>query len=176
MALTLLVGGARSGKSELAVQLASKSDGPVVVVATAEARDPEMEARITRHRERRPDDWTTVEAPLDLLDVVGRVPDRATLLLDCLTLWVANLTQAGADDPDIVEVASRTADTVARRQGFSVAVTNDVGSGVVPASVLGRRFRDLAGRVNAVWASAAERTALVVAGKVLRLDDPEVLW
>ncbi|HSO56316.1 MAG TPA: bifunctional adenosylcobinamide kinase/adenosylcobinamide-phosphate guanylyltransferase, partial [Actinomycetes bacterium] len=95
MALTLLLGGARSGKSALAERLAARFDGPVAVVVTAEARDAEMAERIRRHRAGRPAGWRTVEEPLDLEAAIARAPEDALVLLDCLTLWVSNLMEQG---------------------------------------------------------------------------------
>lgn len=101
MAFTFLVGGARSGKSGLALRLASKHDGPVVVLATAEARDDEMAERIRRHREARPRTWTTVEASLGLAPVVRDLRADAFVILDCLSLWVSNAIEAGLGDDAI---------------------------------------------------------------------------
>jgi adenosylcobinamide kinase / adenosylcobinamide-phosphate guanylyltransferase len=170
MPLTFLLGGARSGKSELAVRLASEWEGPVVVVATAEARDDsEFAARIARHRLERPAGWRTVEEPLDLLGELGRAPDRAFVLVDCLTLWAANALEAGWSDEDVERAAVDAAARAAGRPAPTVVVSNEVGMGVVPATPIGRSFRDLLGRVNAVFAARADRACLVVAGRALEL-------
>jgi adenosylcobinamide kinase / adenosylcobinamide-phosphate guanylyltransferase len=171
MTLTLLLGGARAGKSALAVRRARAFGGPVVFVATAEAGDAEMAERIARHRAERDPDWTTVEAPLDLAGALTAAPAAACVIVDCLTLWVANLLERG--DAEIVRLAEEAAALAAQR-GPTIAVSNEVGLGVVPGSALGRRYRDLLGRVNAVWADAASEAALVVAGRPLwlgRFDD-----
>jgi adenosylcobinamide kinase/adenosylcobinamide-phosphate guanylyltransferase len=170
MPLTLLLGGARAGKSKLAGRLASNTGRPVVVIATAEERDEEMRARIALHRASRPADWTTVEEPLDLEGALSTVPSGSVAILDCLTLWISNEMEAGHTD-DEVEARARAAAELARA-GHTVAVSNEVGSGTVPMHPLARRYRDLLGAVNAVWAEAADRTWLVVAGKALRLEDP----
>jgi adenosyl cobinamide kinase/adenosyl cobinamide phosphate guanylyltransferase len=170
MALTFLLGGARSGKSSLAVRLASEWEGPVVVVATAEARDDsEFAARIARHRLERPAGWRTVEEPLDLLGELGRVPERAFVIVDCLTLWTTNALQAGWSDEDVELAAANVAALAADRASPTVVVSNEVGLGVVPATPLGRSFRDLLGRVNTVFAARADRACLVVAGRALEL-------
>jgi adenosylcobinamide kinase/adenosylcobinamide-phosphate guanylyltransferase len=162
--LVLLVGGARSGKSRLAVDLARAAGGPVTFVATGEAGDDEMAARIARHREERPPEWTTVEEPRELGRALAAVPPGETAIVDCLSLWVANLD--GAD----VERAGAEAARVAReRAGLTVAVTNEVGLGIVPDNALARRYRDDLGRVNAGWAAAADEAWFVVAGRKLRL-------
>jgi adenosyl cobinamide kinase/adenosyl cobinamide phosphate guanylyltransferase len=175
MGLTLLLGGAGAGKSSLAVRLAAASGGPVVVVATAEARDEEMAERIRRHRRERPSDWPTVEESLDLEAALASVPKDACALVDCLTLWVSNLIEEGLTDRNIEERARTAASMAAARPAGTVAVTNEVGSGVVPTNPVARRYRDLLGRVNGIWAEAADRAALVVAGRVLPLSDPALL-
>jgi adenosylcobinamide kinase / adenosylcobinamide-phosphate guanylyltransferase len=172
MPLTLLLGGARSGKSRLAVRLAATGGGAVIVVATGEARDEEMAERIRRHRSERPSGWITVEEPLDLQGALAGVPEEACALVDCLTLWVSNLIERGAADAEIEERARMAAALAASRAVTTIAVTNEVGSGVIPVAGLARRYVDLLGRVNAIWAAAADRALLVVAGRVLPLDSP----
>lgn len=170
MPFTFLVGGARSGKSGLAVKLASEWEGPVVVIATAEARDDgELAARIARHRLERPTGWRTVEEPLDLVGEVARLPEPALLLVDCLTLWAANALEAGWSEDEIEHAATEAATVVAARAAPAVVVSNEVGMGIVPETPLGRAFRDLQGRVNAVFAARADRACLVVAGRTLEL-------
>jgi adenosylcobinamide kinase/adenosylcobinamide-phosphate guanylyltransferase len=169
MTLTLLLGGARSGKSTLALRRAAASGRPVVFVATAEPGDAEMAERIARHRDERDPEWTTVEAPLDLADALAAAPAEACLIVDCLTLWVANRLEEG--EAEIVRLATEAAALAAQRAGPTIAVSNEVGMGVVPASPLGRTYRDVLGRVNAVWADHAAAAALVVAGRPLWLDE-----
>jgi len=170
MALTFLLGGARSGKSSLAVRLASEWGGPVTFVATAERRDdPEMDARIDAHRAERPPDWETVEAPLDLGRAVADAPDGACLVVDCLTLWVANVLEAGWSDAETEAAAAELARAAAAREVPTMVVSNEVGLGIVPETQLGRRYRDVLGRVNAVVAAKADRALLVVAGRALEL-------
>lgn len=163
MTLTFLLGGARSGKSALAVELASQWDGPVTVVATAQAGDAEMADRIERHREERPTGWTTVEEPVDLVSALEVVPAGAAVVVDCVSLWVANVL-----DQD-VEALNERAVAAAQQRARAIVVSNEVGLGIVPVSQLGRRYRDVLGRVNAQWAAAADEALLVVAGKMLRL-------
>jgi adenosylcobinamide kinase / adenosylcobinamide-phosphate guanylyltransferase len=166
--LVVLLGGARSGKSALAVRLAEEHGAPVTFLATGQAGDDEMAERIRRHREERPSEWTTLEEPLELLATIERVRGGDTLVIDCLSLWVANVLEGDGEDR-----ARRAARAAAARSGLTVAVSNEVGLGVVPATPAGRRYRDVLGRVNAIWAAEAEKTALVVAGRALRLDPPE---
>jgi adenosylcobinamide kinase / adenosylcobinamide-phosphate guanylyltransferase len=169
MALTLLLGGARSGKSSLALRRARSFDGPVVFVATGEAGDDEMAVRIARHRGERPAHWTTVEAPLELSDALAAVPAEACAIVDCLSLWVANLLLRGDGEDAVMELAVEAARRAADRAAPTIAVTNEVGMGVVPVHELGRRYRDVLGRVNVAWADAAAEAALVVAGRPLAL-------
>jgi adenosylcobinamide kinase/adenosylcobinamide-phosphate guanylyltransferase len=172
MPLTLLLGGARSGKSALAVRLAGRWAGPVTVVATAEAGDLEMAERIRRHRAGRPAGWLTLEAPLELEAALAAAPAGAFVVLDCLTLWVANLMEQGRDDGHVEERARSAAATAAARAAPTVAVSNEVGAGIVPADALSRRYRDLLGQVNAIWAAAADQALLLVAGRAVALADP----
>lgn len=169
MPLTLLLGGARSGKSSLAVARARVFDGPVVFVATAEALDAEMEERVARHRAERDPAWTTVEEPLDLERALAEASAEACAIVDCLSLWVANLMHADLPEEEIVERARRGGEVAAARPGPTIAVSNEVGMGVVPEYELGRRYRDALGRVNATWAAAADEALLVVAGRTLEL-------
>lgn len=178
--LTFLTGGARSGKSTFALELGRRATGPVTFIATAPGseRDPEMDARIDRHRLERAGiervEWSTIEEPLD----VAAALDRATgtfAILDCLTLWVSNLMWAGRSDTEIDEVARHTATVAATFASPVVVVTNEVGMGIHPDHPLGRRYRDTLGRVNQQWAAAADDALLMVAGRALRLDEPSRL-
>ena len=169
MGLTFLVGGARSGKSTLALRLARESGRPVVFVATSEPRDEEMIERIERHRRERSPDWSTVEAPLDLAEALAAAPEEACVVLDCLTLWTSNALEAGWSDAAVARAAEGVARLAAARIAPTVVVSNEVGLGVVPDTPLGRRYRDVHGRVNAIFAAAAERACLVVAGRALEL-------
>ena len=170
MALVVLVGGARSGKSSLAVRLAEELGGEVVFIATAEAGDEEMADRIAHHRAERPGGWTTVEEPSELRAAVEALPHGATAVVDCLSLWVANLLERRTVD-EIEAEARDAARAAAARAATTIAVTNEVGLGVVPETPLGRAYRDVLGRVNAIWAEAADESYFVIAGKALRLDD-----
>jgi len=171
MGLTVLLGGARSGKSELASRLASAADVPVVVLVTAEARDEEMTERIRRHRDARPSAWTTVEAPIELAAAVGDLAPDACVGLDCLSLWVSNAMEAGFLDDRIADEASEIATALAKREASAVVVTNEVGLGIVPVNALARRYRDTLGRVNVTFVGEAGRAYFVVGGKALALED-----
>jgi adenosylcobinamide kinase / adenosylcobinamide-phosphate guanylyltransferase len=165
MSLTLLLGGARSGKSKLAVRTAEDWGGPVTFIATGTAGDEEMATRIDRHRAERPAGWATREEPIELVEALRRAEPDAFVIVDCLSLWVSNLFEAGWED-DAVEGAALAVE----RDSPTVVVTNEVGLGIVPATPLGRRYRDVLGRVNAVFAAQAEEAVFVVAGRRLRLE------
>ena len=169
MALTLLIGGARSGKSSLAVQAAEGSERPVVFVATGEPGDPEFAARIECHRAARPAGWRLVEEPIELGAAIESAPRESCVVVDCLTLWVANLLERGAVADEAEATAGACASVAANRPAPTIAVTNEVGLGIVPSAPLARAYRDLLGRVNAIWADAAATTWLVVAGRALPL-------
>ena len=172
MPLTFLLGGARSGKSALAVRMATEWGGPVVFLATAEDRDAEMRERIERHRRDRPSGWTTVEESLDLTGTIAACASEAYLIVDCVSLWVANLLEAGWEAERIEEAARAAAEQATGRTAPTVVVSNEVGLGVVPTTPLGRSYRDVLGRANACFARAADRAYLVAAGRVVALGDP----
>jgi adenosyl cobinamide kinase/adenosyl cobinamide phosphate guanylyltransferase len=171
MALVLLLGGARSGKSAMAVRLGSDSQAPVTFIATASSGDEEMAERIRRHRESRAADWKTVEAPTDLLGPVRATAGGDFIVIDCLTLWVANLLAKGASAAEIESSAAEVLGALRARD--CVVVTNEVGLGIVPVNELARRFRDVLGDVNARFAAAADRAVLMVAGRALDLASIE---
>ena len=165
--ITLVLGGARSGKSAHAEALLDDHEGARLYIATAQAHDAEMAARIAAHRARRGEGWRTVEAPLALaetLDAESR-PGRA-LLVDCLTLWLSNLMGAGRD---IAAEIERLAAGLGRLEGRTVLVANEVGLGIVPDNAAARAFRDHAGRLNQAVAAAAGRVVFVAAGLPLTL-------
>ncbi len=168
--LTLVLGGARSGKSRCAEGLLSVMAPPWIYVATGQAHDAEMAARIEEHQNRRDPRWITHEAPMDLaaaVDALGR--EGRPMLIDCLTLWLSNVMLAGRD------AEAATAGLLAalgRAKGPIAAVSNEVGLGVVPDNALARRFRDAQGRLNQEVAEMADRVIFVAAGLPLVLKSP----
>ena len=170
-AVTLLIGGARSGKSDLAVQIGRRFDGSVTFVATALRVDDDMNERIDRHRTERPA-WPTIEAPIELNTALSSVSTDGLVIVDCLTLWVSNLLLDDWSDDAVTDAARAVATTACNRSGPTVVVTNEVGLGIHPDTDLGRRYRDLLGRVNAAWAGVAHQSVLLVAGRAIRLTDP----
>lgn len=167
----LVIGGARSGKTSVALARAEASGLTPVMVATAQAFDDEMERRIAAHRAERGPHWRLVEEPVDLVGVLDREarPDRI-LVVDCLTLWLTNLMAA---DRLVEAEIDRLAATLSRVAGPVVLVTNEVGLGIVPENAMARRFRDLQGLANRKVAAVADRVTLVVAGlEVVAKDSP----
>lgn len=169
--LTVLVGGARSGKSTLAVELGLRHDGPVLFVATAEAVDDDLRERIARHREERPA-WPTVEVPLALADAVRAADEHTLVIIDCLTVWVGNLFHHRPDTLDRHAAYDDLLASLGDRRGPTVVVSNEVGLGLHPETALGREYRDELGRLNQSVAAVADRALLLVAGKALVLTDP----
>jgi adenosylcobinamide kinase / adenosylcobinamide-phosphate guanylyltransferase len=166
--ITLILGGARSGKSRYAEKLIEAQPPPWIYLATAEARDGEMERRIAEHRARRDRRWQTIEAPHDLAGALAALPPRSAVLVDCLTLWLSNRLLADADIDREIEGLERA---LASRDGAVAVVSNDVGSGIVPDNALARRFRDLQGMLNQRIAAKASRVVLMVAGLPLAVKE-----
>jgi len=174
--LVLITGGARSGKSSLAEQLARSAAGPATYIATAAVLDEEMVLRVKLHQKRRPQEWSTVEETLDLVGALAKVPENtATVIVDCLTIWLTNqLAEYYHEDMsenEIMAVEKKIQDHLAHfcaaaaaKPYRTVVVTNEVGCGVVPAYPLGRVFRDMAGRANQQVARAADSVWLAVCG------------
>ena len=167
---TLILGGARSGKSAFAQQQAITSSLDVFYLATAQAGDAEMVERIARHRAERPADWGLVEEPLALAAALrAHAHPKRCLLVDCLTLWLSNLLVAG-DDRLTMEIDALL-DTLPTLPGHILLVSNEVGQGIVPANPLARRFRDEAGRLHQKIADRCDRAIFIMAGLPLILKD-----
>ena len=170
--ITLVLGGARSGKSRLAEAIIAGENQAAVYVATAQARDEEMAQRIAAHRDRRGGIWRTWEMPLDLAqDLPGLLHSADPVLVDCLTLWLSNIMGAQRDAE--AEIAALTA-TLAQARAPLVLVSNETGLGIVPDNALARRFRDLSGLMNQQIAAAADNVLFVAAGLplVMKGRDP----
>jgi len=165
-AVTLVLGGVRSGKSRYALTLAERAAN-VLFIATASALDEEMQAKIARHRAERPANWTTIEEGTDLAQVL-HTAEADTVLIDCLTIFAANLLDLNDNIAAERHIAALCAQ-LAKPQANIILVSNEVGSGVVPEYPSGRRFRDLLGEINQRIASIATNVILMVAGLPLVL-------
>ena len=170
MSLTLVLGGARSGKSAYAQKQAERAAAgtgrPPLMLATAEAFDDEMRDRINRHREERGDGWRTREVPLDLAAAIRDLRPEDVVVVDCLTLWLSNQMLG---DRDVAAAIDDLASALAACPAAAWVVSNEVGWSLVPETALGRRFREAAGRLNQRIAAVADSTCLIVAGMRLAL-------
>lgn len=173
--LTLLLGGARSGKSSLAERWGAAhaaGGGHVAVLATGERFDEEMTARIDQHVADRPAAWSVVEEPVDLAGGIRSVGADTFLIIDCITTWLGNLAarERMGDALDMVDTALAA---ISARSGRTVVISNEVGLGIVPADPMTREYRDVLGWVNQRVAAVADQALLLVAGRTLRLDPAE---
>lgn len=167
--ITLVLGGARSGKSRYAEWLIGTCPKPWIYIATAEAKDDEMAARIAEHKARRAAGWQTVEAPHELPEALAAAPEGASVLVDCLTLWLSNLMHGSFD---VEAMTVRLERALAARAGATVLVSNEVGLGIVPGNALARRFRDAQGALNQRIAAEAQRVVMMVAGIPVAVKSP----
>lgn len=167
--IIFILGGARSGKSAFAGSLASRSRKPVYFIATAKPKDKEMKERIQRHRKNRPASWVTLEPSRDMISVLEEIPAGRTAILDCLTLWISEMVMGKMSEEHIL---TKVKDFLmkARAMRFNlIVVSNEVGEGVVPATGLGRAFRDITGLVHQQTARLAQAVYQVTAGIPRRL-------
>ena len=166
MTAILILGGARSGKSGHAMMLAEQKTSRPVFIATAVAEDDEMRRRIDRHRSERGAHWTTLEAPFDLAKAIARLTANDTAIVDCLTLWLSNVMRENQDPAaKIADLLDAVGDSPARL----ILVSNEVGLGIVPATPLGRDFRDEQGRLNQRLAEISDQVIFLAAGLPLTL-------
>lgn len=162
---TFILGGARSGKSQFAEQLAIQSSKQVVYVATAQALDSEMTERIAQHRAKRPSNWITVEEPQALAEILSKHTDNKRLVLvDCLTLWLSNLLDEKIPEGQYLEQRTALVDTLPKLEGDIILVSNEVGTGITPLNPLARRFVDAAGQLHQEIARVSDQFAYVTAG------------
>jgi adenosylcobinamide kinase/adenosylcobinamide-phosphate guanylyltransferase len=159
--VTLVLGGACSGKSRYAEGLVTAQPHPWIYIATAEAHDDEMAARIAAHQARRAAGWQTIEAPHELPEALRDAPEEAAVLVDCLTLWLSNVMHAKFD---IDEITQRLEEALRARAGTTVLVSNEVGLSIVPDNALARSFRDAQGLLNQRLASVADPVVFMIAG------------
>ena len=164
---TLILGGARSGKSRYAQRLAEKACARRIFIATAEALDDEMSDRIAQHIADRGESWTTVECPLELCrSIENACNEQNAVIVDCLTLWLSNVMHA---ERDVAEETERLVQTLNSVTTPLILISNEVGMGIVPQTALGRRFRDEQGRLNQRVANACVRVEFIASGLPLRL-------
>lgn len=163
--VTLVLGGVRSGKSRFALEMASGSEN-VTFVATARLSDDEMQRKIERHRQERPAHWRTWEEPLKLDEAIAKSEDVSEwIIVDCLTLFAANLLEANNENEDAIRTSiDALCLALMKTNGRVVLVSNEVGSGIVPAYTAGRQYRDLLGEINQRVAAIADNVVLMVAG------------
>ena len=171
--LTVLLGGARSGKSALAIEVAARGGDIVTYVATSPAieGDNDLAVRIARHRAERPSNWVTIEEELDLVGAVAQVGTRV-VIIDCLTVWAGNMLHHGHEERAMLDVSDAAIRAISDRDLNVVVVSNEVGLGIVPVNELAREYRDVLGRVNQRWVAAADHALFMAAGRALPLRDP----
>ena len=172
----LIIGGARSGKSRYALELAKAyPGGEKTFIATCVPRDDEMKERVERHRKERGAGWKTLEIPVHIPDAITQNSRGAGLILiDCLTLWIANLIFESKDEPSINEHLDRLIESIRKADSPVILVSNEVGCGIVPENPLARRFRDIAGRVNQQVASVCSTVFWMVAGIPVPVRRPDI--
>lgn len=169
--VTLVLGGARSGKSRHAEALALGHKGRRLYLATAEVIDAEMRERVELHRQQRGSGWETREVPLDLSDALEQADDpKSFILVECITIWINNLIFHGKD---VALEVKRLCDNLPKLKGRIVLVSNEVGLGIVPDNALARQFRDEAGRANQALGAMADEVVFVAAGLPLLLKSPQ---
>lgn len=171
--LTVLLGGARSGKSALAIEIATRGGTVVTYIATSPviAGDDDLSQRIARHRAERPAHWATIEEELDLAGALARV-GTPVVVIDCLTVWAGNVLHHGRDEQSMLDATDAAISAIADRGLTAIVVTNEVGMGIVPVNELARVYRDALGRVNQRWVAAADLALLMVAGRAVPLHEP----
>lgn len=164
-----ITGGAKSGKTSFALRLGQGFAGQKIYLATAEPFDNEMEEKIKRHRQERGDGWTTIEEPRSIEERIKSLGGDGVVLIDCLTLWVTNLLTEGLSDDEITVRGATLASACSNSAVSIIAVSNEVGLGIVPVAPLARRFRDLSGTINQRMAALASEAYFVAAGMPLKL-------
>ena len=170
--IILVLGGARSGKSSFAVDMATKKSDRVAFIATAIGIDREMKQRISAHKEARPKHWLTKDAPYDINTALGAIPaDTKIVIIDCLTIYLTNLIMKKLTDKMIIQRLSDLFELILKSRFSAIIVSNELGLGLVPNTKLGRRFRDLAGIINKLAAQKAAQAYLLVSGIALNLKN-----
>lgn len=170
--IILITGGARSGKSKFALELASNLSSQITFIATASSSDSEMEERISLHRKSRPSHWKTVEEKKDVATVLSQINSPQNVaVIDCLTLLISNLLLDGKKEAQILKQIKKIAEEGTTCNKATIVVSNQVGWGIVPSTKLGREFRDIAGRADQIISSKASKVYLLVAGVPWKLKE-----
>ena len=165
-----ILGGARSGKSAYALNLAKEKSRKVLYIATAEAGDSEMKIRISRHKASRPRYWKTIEEPLDLIAALKKQKHKyEVIIIDCLTLYLSNLMHKGLKQGAVIKKIKDAAAYIKAMKEAVIVISNEVGLGIVPENKLAREFRDIAGLANQIMAKAADEAVFIQAGIPLKL-------
>lgn len=170
--LTLILGGAASGKSTFAENICFQQDKPKVYIATAQAFDDEMREKISNHRSQRGPDWLTIEAPLDVVSALSNCTSGQIVLLDCATLWLSNLLLA---DQDIATASDAFLAALVTCPAIVIVVSNEVGNGIVPDNKLARQFRNAQGQLNQLLAAQANLVIQVTAGLPQTLKNEAII-
>ena len=170
--ITFILGGAKSGKSSLALDLAKKSRKKVAFIATSQARDLEMEKRIAIHKRQRPRHWKTFEEPVRLPILLRKIGDKFELIIiDCLTLLVSNLLLKGSKEKGIEEAVKELCLRLKKIKAHAIIVSNEVGMGIVPENKLARQFRDIVGKVNQVMVEKSDEVFFMISGLPLKIKN-----
>ena len=163
--IIFILGGARSGKSSYAIELAKKNKKRVAFIATCQALDKEMAQRIKFHKKTRPRDWQTFEEPYKVSELLFKIGNKfEVILIDCLTLFVSNLMLKGLKEDTINEEVNSIVSAINKIKAKAIIVSNEVGSGIVPENKLGRNFRDIAGKTNQIVAKESDEVFFMVSG------------
>lgn len=170
--IIFITGGARSGKSTYATELAKNVASQVIFLATGIAKDEEMKKRIDRHKKSRPSCWRTIEETKDISSILLDIqPPCELVIMDCLTFFVSNLLLEGVDEETILQEIKKIVDIMRQVNYTTIVVSNEVGGGIVPDSELGRRFRDIIGLANQIMAKSAREVYLIVSGIPVKLKE-----
>lgn len=163
--IVFILGGARSGKSSYAVELAKKLNKRTVFIATCTSFDDEMKERIKMHKAQRPKEWKVIEEGKDISSVLTNLKNKyEIILIDCLGMWISNLLSDGLNDKEVEEEVLRLIKSISKFKGVTILVSNEVGMGIVPDNPLARRFRDLLGRANQIIARNADEVIFMQSG------------
>jgi len=162
--ITFIIGGARSGKSKLAIKLAREAKNRVCFIATCRPEDYEMRIRVRRHKSSRPNSWRTIEEPRNLTRAIRKAANSKCVIIDCITLWISNLIISGMNKKEILKMTSEVISAIKKFKLNALIVSNEVGLGIVPDNRVARDFRDIAGEVNQLFAQKADKVYFVVSG------------